>query len=78
MKEGRSWVYEPRLSKIGSSKEIVRECKYFSNNFGNTLCESAGKTKGNDRSFIASYRRPWHNHVLLSVKKAVSTCPGCF
>ena len=26
--ECRSWVYEPRLSKAGSSKEIVGECKY--------------------------------------------------
>ena len=26
--ECRSWVYEPRRSKIGSSKEIVGECKY--------------------------------------------------
>ena len=25
----RSWVYEPRQSKIGSSKEIVGECKYL-------------------------------------------------
>ena len=24
----RSWVYEPRRSKIGSYKEIVGECKY--------------------------------------------------
>ena len=27
--ECRSWVYEPRRSKIGSSKEIVGECKYY-------------------------------------------------
>ena len=27
--EGRSWTYEPRRSKIGSSKEIVGECKYM-------------------------------------------------
>ena len=26
---GRSWMYEPRRSKIGSSKEIVGECKYM-------------------------------------------------
>ena len=26
--ECRLWVYELRLSKIGSSKEIVIECKY--------------------------------------------------
>ena len=30
MNECRSWVYEPRRSKIGSSKEIVGECKYLS------------------------------------------------
>ena len=29
MIEGRSWVYEPRQSEIGSYKEIVGECKYF-------------------------------------------------
>ena len=28
MNECRSWVYEPRRSKIGSSKQIVGECKY--------------------------------------------------
>ena len=28
MKECRSSVYEPRRSKIGSSKEIVGKCKY--------------------------------------------------
>ena len=28
MNECRSWVYESRRSKIGSSKEIVGECKY--------------------------------------------------
>ena len=27
--EGRSWMYEPRRSKIGSSKKIVDECKYM-------------------------------------------------
>ena len=27
MNECRSWVYEPRRSKIDSSKEIVGECK---------------------------------------------------
>ena len=29
MNECRSWVYEPRQSKIGSCKEIVGECKYY-------------------------------------------------
>ena len=29
MNECRSWVYEPRRSKIGSSKEIVEESKYI-------------------------------------------------
>ena len=28
MNECRSWVYEPRRSKIDSSKEIAGECKY--------------------------------------------------
>ena len=27
--ECRSWVYEPRRPKIGSSKEIVGNCKYI-------------------------------------------------
>ena len=27
--EGRSWMYEPRWSKISSSKEIAGECKYM-------------------------------------------------
>ena len=27
--ECRSWVYKPRRSKIGSSKEIVGVCKYL-------------------------------------------------
>ena len=29
MNECRSWVHEPHQSKIGSSKEIVGECKYI-------------------------------------------------
>ena len=29
MNECHSWVYEPRRSKKGSSKEIVGECKYI-------------------------------------------------
>ena len=29
MNECHSWVYEPSRSKIGSSKEIVGECKYL-------------------------------------------------
>ena len=40
MNECRSWVYEPRRSKIGSSKEIVGECKYSAinrTNFSNIL-----------------------------------------
>ena len=31
--ECRSWVYEPRWSKIGSSKEIVGDCKYSLKSF---------------------------------------------
>ena len=27
--ECHSWVYEPRESKIGTSKDIVGECKYI-------------------------------------------------
>ena len=27
--ECHSWVYEPRRSEIGLSKEIVGECKYY-------------------------------------------------
>ena len=30
--ECRSWVYEPRRSKIGLSKEIVGECKHWGMN----------------------------------------------
>ena len=29
MNEGRSWMYEPRRSKIGSFKKIVGKCKYM-------------------------------------------------
>ena len=52
--ECRSWMYEPRRSKIGSSKEIVGECKYFH------ICSLTRSKMPFDQRHIATYIQNIH------------------